>query len=142
MKQKNLKRTLTTAAMLTVLATAAYAQNNLTAKIPFAFRVAGSDLPAGRYEVAPASQGLHTSGTMQLRNMETGKSIFISSKAPTTQKSDDRPRLIFQCAAEEGCTLATLWSGTGTGLTFPTPPLTAAQRERRETIYLDRFKDK
>jgi hypothetical protein len=143
MKHKMLKRTLT-AAMLTLAASAAYAQTNvMTAKIPFAFRAVGSDLPAGRYKIVPAAG---STGTMEWRNMDTGKAVFIPSKVPVTESAtgsrDARARLIFQCGGEEGCSLATLWSGTGTGVEFGTPPLTASQKERRETIYLDRFKGK
>jgi hypothetical protein len=82
-------------------------------------------------------------GTMELRNLDTGKTVFIPSKTPVTgSKKDVRPRLIFQCGGEEGCSLATLWSGADSGLEFATPALTASQKERRETIYLDRFKEK
>jgi hypothetical protein len=141
----NLKCTLTlSAAMLTFVTTAAYGQTNaLTAKIPFAFRAVGSDFPAGEYKVVPAASA-GSMGTMELRNLETGKAVFIQSKAPSTESTakDPRARLIFRCGGEEGCSLATLWSGTGRGLEFPTPALTSAQRERRETVYLDRFKDK
>jgi hypothetical protein len=140
MKHKNLKRTLT-AAMLTLVATAAYGQNiALTAKIPFAFRALGSDLPAGRYEVRPMKGN---PGNMELRNLDTGKALFIPSKdSPLAESKGERPRLIFQCGGEETCSLAKLWSGTGTGREFSTPALTAAQRERLETIYLERFKGK
>jgi len=143
MKQKSVRRTII-AAMLTLAASAAYGQDNGTvAKIPFAFRAAGSDLPAGRYRVDPATGD---SGSTGFRNLDTGKTVFIRSKAPITapvsESKDARPRLIFQCGGEEGCSLARLWSGSGNGLEFPTPKLTANQRERRETIYLDRFKEK
>ena len=142
MKQKNLKRTLT-AALLTLVATAAYAQTNaMTAKISFAFRAVGSDLPAGRYRVAPATAAPGSSRAMELKNIDTGKTVYILAKAPMTESEGARPRLIFRCGGEEGCALASLWSGTGAGLEFSTPALTASQRERRETIYLDRFKGK
>ena len=143
MKQKNLRRTLI-AAVLTLAASSVYGQDNgTTAKIPFAFRAVGSDFPAGQYRVGPMTG---TSGDMELQNMDTGKSAFIRSKAPltagATESKEVRPRLIFQCGGEEGCSLAKLWTGTGRGLEFATPKLTANQRERRETIYLDRFKEK
>jgi hypothetical protein len=140
MQLKHLHRTIT-AAMLTLLATAAFAQDRkLTAKIPFAFRAVGSDLPAGTYKLGAVSSG---SGTMELSNAETGKSVFIPSKgAPVTETKNVRPRLVFKCVDQEGCSLATLWSGTGSGLEFTTPPPTATQRERLETVYLDRPKMK
>jgi hypothetical protein len=129
-----------TAAMLTLFATSAYGQDSaMTAKIPFAFRAVGSDLPAGRYKVSPAAGN---SRRMELRNLDTGRAVFIASKSPITESKDARPRLIFKCGSEEGCSLATLWSGTGNGLEFPAPALTAAQKERSETIYLDRAKEK
>jgi hypothetical protein len=141
MKQKNLRRTLI-AAMLTFAAVAYGQENGTAAKIPFAFRAAGSDLPAGHYRVGPSTGD---SVNMELQNTDTGKTTFIQAKTLITEpkeSKDARPRLIFQCGGEEGCSLAKLWSGTGNGLEFPTPKLTANQRERRETIYLDRFKDK
>jgi hypothetical protein len=139
MTRKSLKHTLTTVA-LTLLAGAAYGQDNaMTTKIPFAFRAAGSDLPAGRYRIGPPTG---TAVNMQMQNIDTGKTVYIRSNAPITESKAERARLIFQCGGEEGCSLARLWSGTGSGLEFPTPPLTANQRERRETIYLDRFQAK
>jgi hypothetical protein len=127
--------------MLALAATAgAYGQDHeMTAKIPFAFRASGSDLPEGHYKVGTMSRG---SRTVELRNMDTGKSVFIPSRASITDDKDVRARLIFKCGGEEGCTLARLWEGSGGGLEFSTPALTANQRERRETIYLDRFKAK
>jgi hypothetical protein len=139
MKQKILRNTLT-AALLTLVATAAYGQDYaMSAKIPFAFRAVGSDLPAGKYKVE-RTPGNTT--TLTLRNVDTGKTVFIPSKDPLTETKASRPRLIFQCGGEAGCSLATLWAGSGAGLEFNTPPLTSSQRERRETIYLDRFKEK
>jgi hypothetical protein len=137
MKQNILKRTLS-AAMLTLASTAAYGQQPMTANIPFAFRAVGSDLPAGRYRVDRATGNYDA---VQLRNMDTGKSVFVPSKVSATEAKNARPRLIFQCGGEEGCALEKLWSGQGSGLEFSTPALTAAQRERRETIYLDRYKN-
>jgi hypothetical protein len=78
-----------------------------------------------------------------LQNIQTGKSLFIHAKTSITDPQKDvRSRLVFQCGGEEGCALARLFEGTGRGLEFPTPRLTANQRERRETIYLDRFQEK
>jgi hypothetical protein len=138
MKPKRLTGTLI-AVMLTLTAGAAYGQDNGTiAKIPFAFRASGSDLPAGQYRVLQSGNSVN----LKLQNEDTGKSVLIQAKAPITESKDARPRLIFQCGGEEGCALAKLWSGSGAGLEFRTPPLTPSQRERRETVYLDRFKEK
>jgi|SRR5580658_1556214 hypothetical protein len=142
MKYNRLQRTFT-AALLTLVATVAYSQTDaLTATIPFAFRAVGSDLPAGRYTVSAMRIATGGSHTMQLRNLDTGKAVFLPSKTPAKASQDVRARLVFKCVDEEGCSLTSVWSGAGAGLEFFTPPLTASQRERRETIYLDRFKDK
>jgi hypothetical protein len=80
---------------------------------------------------------------MEIRNLDTGKGIFLPMKnAPLTEGKDAKPRLVFTCSDDTGCALATVWSGSGTGLEFNTPALTSAQKERRETIYLERFKSK
>jgi hypothetical protein len=139
MKQKILRRTLTTA-LLALAAGAAYGQDReTTAEIPFAFRAVGSDLPAGRYKVV---RPVGYSPNMRLQNIDTGKSVFIQAKTSVADSKDQRPRLVFQCGGEEGCTLARLWEGESSGLEFATPRLTANQRERRETVYLERFKAK
>ncbi len=137
MNKRSLRYTLT-AALLTLACTAAYSQTNtLTATIPFAFRAVGSDFPAGKYKVRPAKGASGALGTMQLQSVDTGKSVFIQAKAPATESKNARPRLMFQCVSDEGCALSKLWSGTGSGMEFPTPALTPSQKERYETIYLD-----
>jgi hypothetical protein len=142
MNVKNVIRTLS-AALLTLVATVAYAQNDaLSAKIPFAFRAVGTDLPAGRYTISHATGPSGGSSTIEVRNMDTGKSVFIPSKAPIAASKDTRSRLVFRCADPDGCSLTSLWRGESGGMEFATPALTASQRERRETIYLERFKGK
>ena len=140
MKQRSLTKTLV-AALLTIAGSAAYGQDRqTTAKIPFAFRAVGSDLPAGNYKVV---HGTGYSVNMQLQNMDTGKSVFLHAKTSIEDSGKhQRSRLVFQCGGDEGCTLARLFEGTGRGMEFRTQRLTANQRERRETIYLDRFNDK
>jgi hypothetical protein len=146
MKQKNLARTLT-AALLTLVTAAAYGQpNTMTADIPFAFHAVGANLPAGRYQIAPALTG---SGVMAVRNLDTGKTVFAPSKDPITESvlgsapgsKAANPRLVFQCRGEEDCSLAELWSGAGGGLEFRTPAPAAGQRQR-DTVYVIRLKTK
>jgi hypothetical protein len=140
MKQRSLTKTLV-ATLLTIAGSAAYGQDRqTTAKIPFAFRAVGSDLPAGNYKVV---HGAGYSVNMQLQNMDTGKSVFLHAKTSIEDsEKHERSRLVVECGGEAGCTLARLFEGTGRGLEFRTQRLTANQRERRETIYLDRFKEK
>jgi hypothetical protein len=108
MKQKNFARTLV-AALLTLAASAAYGQDReTTAKIPFAFRAVGSDLPAGQYKVVRPTGN---SANMRLQNMVTGKSVFIHARTSITDSNDVRARLVFKCAGDEGCALASIWEG-------------------------------
>jgi hypothetical protein len=142
MKHQTLNRTIT-AALLTLVATAAYSQSTaLTAKIPFAFRAVGSELPAGKYKVVAAAGPSAGSRTMELTNVDTGKAVFIPIKTPANESENGKPRLIFRCASDEGCALTSLWSGQGTGMEFSAPALTPSQKERYETVYLERVKAK
>src|ERR1700721_286244 len=126
MKQTRLQNTLI-AAMMTFAASAAFGQEDpMTTKIPFPFRAVGSALPAGRYMASTTREG---SGTIALVKQGPGKKVFIPSSAPILESKAEKPRLIFRCGGEEGCSLARLWSGTGRGMEFPTPKLTANQRE-------------
>ena len=136
MKQKNLHRTLT-AALLTLVTAAAYGQSNrMIADIPFAFHAVGYNLPAGRYQVAPAAV---SSPVMEVRNLDTGKTVYVPSKIRVTESKDTQPRLVFQCRGEEDCSLAKVWSGTGGGMEFLTPALTGAHRERGATVSVIRL---
>jgi hypothetical protein len=140
-KDKRLKRTLT-AAPLTLVATVAYSQTDaLTTKIPFAFRAVGSDLPAGYYNVSPVRATSGDSRTMELRKLDTGEAVFLPPRLPPRTRKMYAPRLVFKCVEEEGCSLASLWSGTGSGLISPLLRSLLHRGKRRETIYLDRFKD-
>jgi hypothetical protein len=140
MKQKSLTKTLV-AALLTIAASTAYSQDReTTANIPFAFRAIGSDLPAGHYKVVHGSQH---SAMMRLQNVDTGKSVLLYGKTSIVDSEKRwRSRLVFECGGNDGCTLATLFEGTGRGLELPMQRLTANQRERRETVYLDRVSEK
>lgn len=137
LNKKNLSRILP---VVTLVAGAVYGQySSMTAKIPFAFRAVRSDLPAGRYSIAPAPGTVGSPANMELRNIDTGKAVFILTKdAPLKEAKEGRPRLIFRCGGGEGCSLATLWSGTGAGLEFSTPASKAGHKERLETVFLDR----
>ena len=64
--------------------------NTEKAKIPFDFSAGQSKLPAGEYLVKDTG----TSGTLQIRDTETGKSIFLMTRTRTYGK-DVAPRLIF-----------------------------------------------
>ena len=69
--------------------------NTETAKVPFDFTVGQSKLPAGEYLIKDTGM----SGTLQIRDTETGKSIFLMTRTRTYGK-DVTPRLIFHRIGE------------------------------------------
>ena len=110
---KNLSRTLIlTAAALTLGAGAAYAQDRMNAKIPFSFRITGTELPAGNYTVAPLASG----SAMLFRNVETGKGAAVLVRNPASS-ANGAPRLVFTCGGG-GCSLASLWFSADRGWEF------------------------
>ncbi len=133
MKQVSSKL-MVTAAILTLGATAANGEEFLIAKVPFDFRAVRSNLPAGRYSIAPALGGRNVT---EIRNLDTGKTVFLSSKL-TRGDSDGEARLVFMCGGNDVCSLATMWPESGPGLDIPTPAPTG----RRETISRIRIKGK
>ena len=82
----------------------------LSAKIPFAFQVAGKDFPAGKYMVGEYAN----TGVPTLKSDTTGDSVFIAGA--TNSLDPVRPgRLVFHCYGMNGCFLAEIWPVTGRG---------------------------
>lgn len=66
-----------------------YAQNALTATVPFAFAVGGSDMPAGTYSISPVSDTV-----IEIRDRNPGKSVMSLARHEWAG-SDGTPRLLF-----------------------------------------------
>ncbi len=67
-----MKRAILVMGLLTLLVCAAYAQQPVTANIPFEFVAAKATLPAGNYEFRSIDVL-----SMQVRNTETGKTVIV-----------------------------------------------------------------
>lgn len=135
--KKNFNRSLMlTAAVMTLGAAAAYGQDTLIANIPFSFRISGAELPAGKYAIARHGVG---SGVMELRGLTSNQSKFLMVRNSVDEYKSGGARLIFRCGEETGCALATAWTDRGRGWEFPTPKLTAAEKERVAVVYLERY---
>jgi hypothetical protein len=108
MKSK-LTRGLMLAAVTLVAAGSVWAQNKVTAKIPFEFTVGNKTLAAGDYAIGEI--GSHESDVLLLRNTGTGKNTLAQAGSPLYQDLDGRARLVFRCGAS-GCALVRIWNGS------------------------------
>ena len=87
------------------------AQNVETAEVPFDFHAGQSALPAGTYNVIKTGM----SGILQLRNEDTGDSIFVSPQGRESANTD--PKLAFRCYSGD-CYLSAVWMPDSLGYTF------------------------
>ena len=87
------------------------AQNVETAEVPFDFHAGQSALPAGTYNVIKTGM----SGILQLRNEDTGASIFLSPQGRESANTD--PKLSFRCYSSD-CYLSAVWMPDSLGYTF------------------------
>jgi len=133
----NLSRTLMLTAVVVMLGAAAYGQDNLTAKVPFAFQIRGTELAAGNYSVSPMAQK-NGFPVMHVRNRATGQSNLILAQNRAADVKGGSPRLIFRCGDLSGCSLATIWTAGGYGWELPVPRLSADERERFAVVFLHR----
>jgi hypothetical protein len=87
------------------------AQNTETAEVPFDFHAGQSALPAGTYNVIKTG----SSGILQLRNEDTGDSIFVSPQG--REMANTKPKLAFRCYSGD-CYLSAVWMPDSLGYTF------------------------
>jgi hypothetical protein len=66
-----------------------YAQNVVTATVPFAFTVGGSDMPAGTYSISPVSETV-----IAITDRNSGKSVMSLARHEWAG-SDGTPKLLF-----------------------------------------------
>lgn len=121
------------AAILTLSAAVGYGQDyGVSANIPFAFSLNGSNMPSGQYNVEWL---LRNKKVMQFENAETGQIANVLIRSPKESKGD-RPYLAFYCA-ERSCALAEISFGLGHGWEFSQPQAKRGDRGHLATIYLD-----
>lgn len=111
------KQILTVAAALafTALAPAqSHAQYVTQAKVPFAFQVANTTMPAGEYQIGRALPS--NKGVQQIRRADGSNATFVlTNPTESRNKADAKSRLIFHCYGEE-CFLSEIWTGNGAGM--------------------------
>jgi hypothetical protein len=125
-------RTLTLSAAALTMGPALYAQTHLVAEIPFSFRVNGTEMPAGKYQVEGLRADLKVVRLTDGHNQGMAMGITAGYGVP------GEARLVFSCRESSGCSLAQVWNGSGTGLAFAKPKPTSAEKERLAVIVLHR----
>jgi hypothetical protein len=99
---------------LMVAATGAYAQSELKATVPFAFKVGQSRLPGGTYEIRSNLDN----NTITIRNSTSG----AVSLARPEGYGDASPRLVFNHVGGQYF-LSQIWGDAGNGMTLPSSKL-------------------
>jgi hypothetical protein len=101
------------ALVFTTLAPAqSHAQQVTQAKIPFAFQVGNTMLPAGEYQVRPALP--NTKVVEQIRRTDWSAATLVNTNAVEGKDTNAQPKLIFNCYSDE-CFLSEIWTGNGQG---------------------------
>jgi hypothetical protein len=100
MKLNFVRPMILTAALFT-LSAAANAQTGLIAKVPFAFRMNGTNFPSGSYRLAQGSGA--TSNLIRIQDVRTGKAAMSVATAGVYGVGE--PRLVFRCSDAAGCVL-------------------------------------
>jgi hypothetical protein len=104
-------RLIVIAASAFALGTLAFGQTSLTAQIPFAFRTAGGNLPAGTYQLSSVSVG--GASSVIIRDAASGKASFVGSGMLNVyKKAPENPVVVFRCAGSN-CSISAIRTGWG-----------------------------
>ena len=136
---KNLTSKLMVAALaLTGVVSVASAQQ-LKSEIPFPFRVSGTLMPAGTYEIGEGSRG--AGPVFRMLNTDVHRPVLVvpeSNLGPSNHSTD--AKLVFRCGAS-GCALAQIWTGKAYGAySVHTPKEDARAELSMRTVYAERTK--
>lgn len=111
--KRNLIAVLSLVVMSVILnATSAYAQSQLRANVPFAFKMGNAQLPAGSYQITTVE------ATITLRTEHTG----AMSRATSTYPNSGTPRLVFNHVGSEYF-LSQIWGAGDSGMALPASKL-------------------
>ena len=129
----NLIRTLTLSAAALTLVSLAYAQTTEVAAIPFPFLVRGAQMPAGTYTI---QQAMHADPKALYLTNGHDRNMVVGVAAG--YEDTKGARLVFSCRESTGCVLREIWNGRGSGVAFPMPKLSSAEKERLAVIFIHR----
>lgn len=124
-------RTLTLSAAALTMGSAAYAQTRGIVDIPFAFRVNGTQMPAGHYSLETPFASVRN---VQLLTDGQHQKFIMGGVGATSEPG--AARLVFSCTDKSGCSLVQLWDYNGAGIALPQPKISPAEKERRAVVRL------
>jgi len=111
--KRNLIAVLSLVVMSVILnATSAYAQSQLRADVPFAFKMGNAQLPAGSYQITTVE------GKITVR----GENTAAVSLARSTYPNSGNPRLVFNHVGSEYF-LSQIWGAGDSGMGLPASKL-------------------
>jgi len=132
----NLTRTLIMSAIALAGGAAAFAQDSVSAEIPFTFRAAGVKFDAGTYSISQF--GHSDSGVLTLQNWRGRNTKFVNTTGPGGYYKYQSPRLVFRCGDDTGCALSAIRLENGRTWTLRTPRMKAMETERIAVIYAEK----
>ena len=136
---KNLTSKLMAAALaLTGVVSVASAQQ-LKSEIPFPFRVSGTLMPAGTYEIGESRAG--GGPIFQMLNTDVHRPVLVLPSASISSGNHfTDTKLVFRCGGS-GCALAEIWTGKAWGAySVRTPKEDARAELSMRTVLAERTK--
>ena len=121
----------TASVLVTTSVSAMDGQNRLAAHVPFSFKAGKITLEAGDYYIAPNSLAIIS--TLVLHNADTQKDVLMLVQNAIYQSKDNRPRIVFRCAARE-CVISQVFTGAD-GWQFVAPKRSLAEKDSQAVVY-------
>jgi hypothetical protein len=116
------------AVLLGFCVSTARAQEMIVARIPFAFVVGSSTLPAGRYEIRPMDNVGATIFAIEGKDSPSEFAFAVTNPASGRDPAGDEPVLVFT-RSENQYRLAQIWDSSSEGRELPN--LSPRRRDRR-----------
>ncbi len=109
---KSLTNKLMVAAAAVAAAAGAASAQTMKVDVPFAFQVAGTEMPAGSYLVTPVSTSTNIP-VLRMASTVAPKPVLVRPLSTHDQGVNPKndAKLVFSCAGGN-CSLAQIWAGT------------------------------
>jgi hypothetical protein len=93
------------------------AQSSVRAKVPFAFSLEQTSMPAGGYEISHIDEKV-----ISVRNLETGQARLLIASVRVQASQDQHAKLIFHKCGDQYF-LSQIWDGSADGIELPASKL-------------------
>ena len=136
---KSLTNTLMVAAAAMAAVAGAASAQSMKVEVPFAFRVSGTVMPAGTYQVSTSS-AMTSRPTFRLLNTELKRPVLAMPVGELGTGENSRvAKLVFRCG-DGACALAQIWTGTGHGAYYLPSPKSSHDDKAMVEIKVERTK--